>query len=95
MCSSTMREREVFWGDWGIRDGNDLIEEQVKMEMSDGMFQNNQKSSFHLVSFSFLFFSFPLCSSPPHPPSTQNLLYLSHDVHPDDYGSDCVDDDCC
>ena len=30
VCSSTMREREreVFWGNWGIRDGNDLIEEQ-------------------------------------------------------------------
>ena len=67
------------------------------MKMSDGMFQNNQKSSFHLFLF-FLSFSFPLCSLPPHPPtspSTQNLLYLSHDVHPDDYGSDCVDDDCC
>ena len=74
------------------------------MKMSDGMFQNNQKSFFHLFlfflfSFSFFFFFFFstlfLTSTPPHPPSTQNLLYLSHDVHSDDYGSDCVDDDCC
>ena len=82
-----------------MSDGNDLIEEQVKMEMSDGMFQNNQKSSFHLFlfffSFSFSFSTLFHTSTPPHPPSTQNLLYLSHDVHPDDYGSDCVDDDCC
>ena len=27
VCSSTMRER-YFWGNWGIRDGNGLIEEQ-------------------------------------------------------------------
>ena len=40
VCSSTMREREVFWGNWGMSDGNDLIEEQIKMKMSDGMFQN-------------------------------------------------------
>ena len=32
------------------------------MKMSDGMFQNNQKSSFHLFPFPF-----SLCSSPPHP----------------------------
>ena len=35
VCSSTMREREVFWGNWGMSDGNDLIEEQIKMKMSD------------------------------------------------------------
>ena len=70
------------------------------MKMSDGMFQNNQKS-FQLIlpflcSFFFFFFStLFLTSTPPHPPSTQNILYLSHDVNPDDYGSDCVDDDCC
>ena len=74
------------WFDWGA----------VKMKMSDGMFQNNQKSSFHLFLFSSFFFSTLFhTSTPSHPPSTQNLLYFSHDVHPDDYGSDCVVDDCC
>ena len=29
VCSSTMRERERFWG---MSDGNDLIEEQIKNE---------------------------------------------------------------
>jgi hypothetical protein len=47
----------------------------------------------------FFSLSFFLClfltSTPLHPPSTHNLLYPSHAVHPDDYGSDCVDDDCC
>ena len=49
------------------------------MRMSDGMFQNNQKSAFHLFLFFFSFFSSTLflTSTPPHPPSTQNLLYLS------------------
>ena len=79
MCSSTMRKGEVFWGNWGMSDGNVLIEEQVKMKMSDGMFQNNQKSSFHIFFFfSFFFFStLFLTSTPPHPFSAQNILYLS------------------
>ena len=38
------------------------------MEMSDGMFQNNQKSSFHLfhLFFFFLFSTLVLTSTPPH-----------------------------
>ena len=97
MCSSTMREREreVFWGNWGMSDGNDLIEEQIKMKMSDGMFQNKHTKRLFKPLFLILFFTLFLISTPPHPPSTQNLLYISHDIHPDDYGSDCVDDDCC
>ena len=94
--SSTMRERErerfIFR----------LIEELLKW-LSIGI--EKWVSDFKLFSnpqilFSFFFFFF-LCSSPPHPyiplhpPSTQNILYFSHVVHPDDYGSDCVDDDCC
>ena len=64
------------------------------MKMSDGMLQNSQKILFS--SFSFLLFHFvPHLHTSPHPPSTQNLLYLSDAVHPDDYGSDCVDDDDC
>ena len=38
MFIHNVREREVFWGNWGMSDGNDLIEEQIKMKMSDGMF---------------------------------------------------------
>ena len=75
-----------------MSDGNDLIEEQIKMKMSDGMFQN--KHTKRLFIF-FLFSLFHIPHIPLHPSSTQNLLYLSHDVHTDDYGSDCVDDDCC
>ena len=76
----------MWWGIGGMSDLNDLIDEKTKWKMSDGIVFVN----------SFLLF-FSLCSSPPHtPPSTQNLLYPSHDVYPDDYGSDCVvDDDCC
>ena len=46
------------------------------MRMSDGMFQNNQKSSFHLFLFPF---SFSLCSSPPHPyiPLPHRTFYIS------------------
>ena len=96
MCSSTMREREVFWGNWGMSDGNDLIEEQIKMKMSDGMFQNKHTKRLFIFFFHPFLFHFVLHPLiPPHPPSKQSLLYLSHDVHPDDYGSDCVDDDCC
>ena len=79
-----------------------LIEELLKW-LSIGI--EKWVSDFKLFSnpqiLFFFFFFFFLCSSPPHPyiplhpPSTQNLLYLSHAVHPDDYGSDCVDDDCC
>ena len=78
-----------------MSDGNDLIEEQIKMKMSDGMFQNKHTKrlfkpffffffflffffffSFFLLSFS-PFFSFSPCFLSPHPPSTQNLLYLT------------------
>ena len=100
------RERGILGGNCGMSDGNDLIEEQIKMKMSDGMFQNKHPKclSKHFsngfpTAFSFSsFFSFhfvPHLHTSPRPPSAQNLLFLSHDVHPDDYGSDCVDDDCC
>ena len=92
VCVFIHNERErYFGGNWGMSDGNDLIEEQVKMKMSDGMFQNKHTKRL----FIFFIFFFPLCSSPPTSPFHTNLLYISHDVHPDDYGSDCVDDDFC
>ena len=59
---------------------------------SDGMFLFFRKHQFYIT---FFFSTLFIISTPPHLPSTQNLLYLSHYVHPDDYGSDCVDDDCC
>ena len=69
------------------------------MRMSDGMFSKQPKILFLTFFFFFFFFFFFstlfLTSTSSYHPSTQNLLYLSHDVHPDDYGSDCVDDDCC
>ena len=74
-----------------MSDGNGLNEEQIKMKMSDGMFQNKHTKRL----FIFFFFHFVPHLYTPTSPSTQNLLYLSHDVHSDDYGSDCVDDDCC
>ena len=93
--SSTMRERERdLYSDWLKSYWNDYQLELRNEWVISNCFQN------HKFSFSFFFFFF-LCSSPPHPyiplhpPSTQNPLYLSHAVHPDDYGSDCVDDDCC
>ena len=91
--SSTMRERER----------ERLNEDWLKSYWNDfsgiGKWVSDWKLFSKTVFFSSLFFF--LCSSPPHPyihlhpPSTQNLLYLSHAVHPRDYGSDCVDDDCC
>ena len=52
------------------------------MEMSDGIFQNNQKSSFHLFPFSFFLFFFSTLfhtSTPPHLhiPLPHKTFYIS------------------
>ena len=84
VCLSTMSERYFVRGIGGMSDVNDLIDEKTKMKMRDGIVFVN----------SFLFF-FQFVLHLHTPPSTHNLLYPSHDVYPDDYGSDCVDNDCC
>ena len=74
------REREVFWGNWGMSDGNDLIEEQIKMKMSDGMFQNKHTKRLFIFSlFSFSFFHFVPHPHIPHIPSfhTEPSISLS------------------
>ena len=95
------QERGIVWGKFGgMSDVTDLIDEKSKLKMSDGIVFQKVKLFSQNFFFLFLFLSqnlfFSLCSSPPHTPLPhKNLLYPSHDVYPDDYGSDCVDDDDC
>ena len=62
-----------------MSDGNDLIEEQVKMKMSDGMFQNKHtKRLFIFFFFFFFFFFFPFSFSTLfHTPLPHRTFYFS------------------
>ena len=86
-----------------MSDVNDLIDEKSKLKMSDGIVEKQFNFLFKpffflfffFLAFFFFLFFFHFVLHLHTPPSTQNLLYPSHDVYPDDYGSYCVDDDCC